>query len=173
MTKLKKKTEKVMIRLKIYTYQKYKWECSHIKAVATWDWNVRKDKRHSLVYVDGWTVQKSLLYEWRLQKPPEIPIFQFAGRFKIQVDSFLTAFTVLEIWMKSMAKKQGYIYHFFFLAKIVTTKIWLSGVLDYSNKNDNWTITPLSHISLMLQYYFFFTSIDYNEEKKQVIQRRK
>ena len=62
-----------------------------------------------------------------------------------------------------MAKKQGYIYHFFFLAKIVTTKIWLSGVLDYSNKN--WTITPLSHISLMLQYNFFFTSINYNEEK--------
>ena len=29
----------------------------------------------------------------------------------------------------------------------------------------NRTITPLSHISVMLQYYFFFTSIDYNEEK--------
>ena len=27
------------------------------------------------------------------------------------------------------------------------------------------TITPLTHISLMLQYYFFFTSINYNEEK--------
>ena len=30
-----------------------------------------------------------------LQKPLEIPIFQFQSRFKIQVDSFLTAFTVL------------------------------------------------------------------------------
>ena len=46
-------TEKVMIRLKMYTYQKYKWECSSIKAVATWHWNVRKDKDTSiwLVYV--------------------------------------------------------------------------------------------------------------------------
>ena len=41
----------------MYAYQKYKWECSSIKAVATWDQNVRKD-RHLLVYVDGWTVQK-------------------------------------------------------------------------------------------------------------------
>ena len=101
-----------------------------------------------------------------MQKLLEIPIFQFISRFKIQVDSFLTAFAALENWMKSMAKKQRYIHRFFFLAKIVTTKIWPSGVLDYSSKNDNWTITPLSHISLMLQYYFFFTSIDYNEEKK-------
>ena len=28
----------------MYAYQKYKWECSSIKAVATWDQNVRKDK---------------------------------------------------------------------------------------------------------------------------------
>ena len=39
-------------------------------------------------------------------------------------------------------------------------------------QNDNWTITPLSHISLMLQYYFLFKGINYNK-KKQVIQRRK
>ena len=30
------------------------------------------------------------------QKPLETRIFQFASRFKIQVDSFLTAFNVLE-----------------------------------------------------------------------------
>ena len=28
----------------MYTYQKYKWECSSIRAVATWDWNIREDK---------------------------------------------------------------------------------------------------------------------------------
>ena len=112
----------------------------------------KKRQRYLLVYVDGWTVKKSLLYEQKLQKSLEIPIFQFPSRFKIQVDSFLTAFTVLENWMKMYGKKQGYMY-------------LSTGVLDYSNKNDNWTITPLSHISLMLQYYFFFTSINYNEEK--------
>ena len=32
-------------------------------------------KRQLLVYVDGWTVQKSLLHEYRLQKPLEIAIF--------------------------------------------------------------------------------------------------
>ena len=47
--------------------------------------------KQTLVYVDGWTVQKSLLHEQKLQKPLEIPIFQFASRLKIQVDSFLTA----------------------------------------------------------------------------------
>ena len=47
----------------MYAYQKYKGECSSIKAVATGDWNVRKDRRHLLVYVDGWPVQKSLLHE--------------------------------------------------------------------------------------------------------------
>ena len=55
-----------------------------------------KRQRHLLVYVDVWTVQESLLHEQKLQKPLEIPIFQFPSRFKIQVDSFLTAFTVLE-----------------------------------------------------------------------------
>ena len=55
-----------------------------------------KRQRHLLVYVDGWTVQKSLLHEQKLQKPLEIPIFQFPSRFKIQVDSFQTAFTVIE-----------------------------------------------------------------------------
>ena len=53
----------------------------------------------------------------------------------------------------------------YFLAEIVTTKIWPCGVLDYSSKNDNWTITPLNHISLMPQYYFFFNGVNYNEEK--------
>ena len=89
-----------------------------------------------------------------MQNPLEIPIFQFASKFKIHIDSFLTAFTVLKNWMKSMAKNRG-IYPFIFLAKIVTTEIWPSGVLDYWNKNDNWTVVPLSHISVMLQYYFF------------------
>ena len=68
----------------------------------------KKRQRRLLVYVDGWTVQKSLLHEQKLQKPLEIPIFQFAGRFKIQADSFLTAFNVLENRMKSMAKTGVY-----------------------------------------------------------------
>ena len=56
----------------------------------------KKRQNHLLVYLGGWTVQKSLLHEQKLQNPLEIPIFQFTSRFKIQVDSFLTAFTVLE-----------------------------------------------------------------------------
>ena len=48
------------------------------------------------IYVDGWTVQKSLLHEQKLQKPLEMPIFQFASRLKIQVNSFQTACTVSE-----------------------------------------------------------------------------
>ena len=63
--------------------------------IHKWDWNVRK-YRHLLVYLDVWIVQKSLLYEQNLHKPLEIPIFQFRSRFKIQFDSFLTAFTALE-----------------------------------------------------------------------------
>ena len=55
-----------------------------------------KKRQKTLVYGDGWSVKKSLLHEQKLQKPFEIPIFQFASRFNIQVDSFLTAFTVLE-----------------------------------------------------------------------------
>ena len=68
-------------KMRIYT----KWEWASIKAVATWDWNVRNDKRHLLVYVDGWTIQKSLLHEQKLQKPLEIPISQFVidSRFKL------------------------------------------------------------------------------------------
>ena len=53
-------------------------------------------KKHLLVYVDGWTVRKSLLHEQKLQKPLEISNFQFASRLKIQVDSFVAASTVLE-----------------------------------------------------------------------------
>ena len=56
----------------------------------------KKRQNHLLVYLDGWTVQKSLLHEQKLQNPLEIPIFQFTSRFKTQVDSFLTAFTILE-----------------------------------------------------------------------------
>ena len=55
----------------------------------------RNAKKH-LVYVDRWTVQKSLLHEQELQKPLEISNFQFARRLKIQDDSFLTARTFLE-----------------------------------------------------------------------------
>ena len=40
--------------------------------------------------------KKSLLQKQKLQKPLEIPIFQFPSTFKIQIDSFLTAFTILE-----------------------------------------------------------------------------
>ena len=53
-------------------------------------------KKHLLVYVDSWTVQKSLLHEQKLQKPLEIRIFQFASRLKIQADPVLTACTVSE-----------------------------------------------------------------------------
>ena len=53
-------------------------------------------QRHLLLYVDGWTGQKSLLHEQKLQKPLVIPVFQFPSRFKAQIDSFLTAFTDLE-----------------------------------------------------------------------------
>ena len=42
--------------------------------------------------------------------------FPFPIRFKIQVDSFLTTFTVLENWMKSMAKTGIYIA-FYLLSK--------------------------------------------------------
>ena len=33
-----------------------------------------KKTKKTLVYVDGWTVEKSLLHEQKLQKPLEIPI---------------------------------------------------------------------------------------------------
>ena len=33
-----------------------------------------KQKKNLQVYIDGWTVQKSLLHEQKLQKPLEIPI---------------------------------------------------------------------------------------------------
>ena len=56
----------------------------------------KKKQRHLLIYVDNGTVKKSPLHEQKLQKPLEIPIFQLPSRFKIQVDSFLTVFTVLE-----------------------------------------------------------------------------
>ena len=54
-----------------------------------------KRQKNLLVYVDGWTVQNSLLYEQKLQTPLEIPIFQYPSKLKIQVDSFLTTFIVL------------------------------------------------------------------------------
>ena len=145
------------------TYGHFCSNCRTLKGSGNLRLKCKKWQK-TLVYIDGRTVQKSLPYEQKLQKPLEIPIFQFASGFKIRVDSFLTACNILENWMKSMAK-QGYIYTFFFLAKIVTTKIWPSEVQDYSNKNNNWTITPLSTISLMPQHYFFLTSIDYNKEK--------
>ena len=34
----------------------------------------KKKQRHLLVYVDGWTVQKTLLHEQKLQIPLEIPL---------------------------------------------------------------------------------------------------
>ena len=112
------------------------------------------------------TVQKRLLYEQKLQKELEIPFSQYEGRLQIQDDSFLTltACTSSENWMKGM-RKQEYIYAFCFLAKIVTTETWPSRVLNYLNENYNWTITPLSHISLIWQYYFLFKSFNYNDEK--------
>ena len=79
-------------------------------------------KKHLLVYVDGWTVHKSLLHEQKLQKPLEIPNFRFANRLKVQVDSFLTTGTVLENRIK-IFRKQGYIYIFSFLTKIGISEI--------------------------------------------------
>ena len=67
-----------------------------------------KRQKHLLVYVDGWTVQKScLLHKQTLQKPLEIPIFQFPSRFKIQVDSFLTAFSCLQKLNEIYGKNKG------------------------------------------------------------------
>ena len=111
-------------------------------------------KKPLLVYVPAtWT---------KVAKTTRNSNLQVESRFK------LTHFKQPVLSQKTELKvkeNRGYIYTFSFLAKIVTTTIWPSGVLDYSNKNDNWTITPLSHIPLMSQYYFFFTSINYNEEK--------
>ena len=99
----------------------------------------KRRQGHLIVYVDGWTVQKSLLHKQKLQIPLEIPIFQFPSRFKIQVDSFQTAFTVLENWMKCTAKTGVYTsIPLFLLIWLVATKTWPSGVLDYSKKKDNW-----------------------------------
>ena len=81
----------------------------------------KKIQRHLLVYVDGWIVQKILLHEQKLQKPLEIPIVLFLSRFKIQLDSFLTAFTVLENSMKCMTKTGVYI-PLLLLSKIVQLK---------------------------------------------------
>ena len=81
----------------------------------------KKIQRHLLVHVDGWIVQKILLHEQKLQKPLEIPIVQFLSRFKIQLDSFLTAFTVLENSMKCMTKTGVYI-PLLLLSKIVQLK---------------------------------------------------
>ena len=41
-------------------------------------------------------IKKTILDEQKLQGPLEIPNFQIASRLKIQVDSFLTASTILE-----------------------------------------------------------------------------
>ena len=120
--------------------------------------------------------KKSLLHEQNFQKSLQIPNFQFSSKLKIQADSILKTSNVLENWMKSLWK-QSYnssvvpfhlfrINTFFVETKMTTTQIWPSGVLDYSNRNDNWTTTQLSYISLMKQYYFFVTSINYNEKKK-------
>ena len=68
-----------------------------------------KRQRHLVVNVDGWNIQKSLLHEQNFQKHLEILIFQFLSRFKIQVDSFLTASTVLENCMKCTVKTEVYI----------------------------------------------------------------
>ena len=111
-------------------------------------------------------IKKTILDEQKLQGSLEIPNFQIASRLKIQVDSFLTASTILETEWKVWGIYTGYTYAFLFLTKIRKTQIWPSGVLNYSNENDHWTTTPLSHISLMPQCYFFFTSINYNNEKK-------
>ena len=66
-------------------------------------------------------VQKSLLHEEKLQKPLEIPIFQFASRLKIQVDSFLIACMYYLRKLNGKYRKTG-VYIHLSSAKIVTTK---------------------------------------------------
>ena len=58
-----------------------------------------------------------------------------------------TVSTVLENWMTSLGK-QGFIYTYFFLAKIVTAQTWPSRVSRLLNKNNQWTIIFLSNILL-------------------------
>ena len=70
-----------------------------------------------------------------MQKPVEIPNFQFASRLKIQAGLFLAASTVLE-----KTGKAGFWYTFSFLTKIITTQIWPSGLLK-----EKWSIE--SHFS--------------------------
>ena len=73
-------------------------------------------------------------------------------------------YNLLKHWMKRMTKTGVYI-PFSLLAKIVTTKIWPSGVLDYSNHNGHWKVTLLSPIFLMLQYYFFLHNYRFRRRK--------
>ena len=82
-----------------------------------------KEMPKTLTSICRWlNCSKNPLHEQKFQKPLELTIFQFANRLKIQFDSFLTACTVLGNWTKSIAK-QGYIYTFSFLAKIVASNI--------------------------------------------------
>ena len=81
-------------------------------------------KKYLLVYEDGWTVQKSLLHEQKLQKPLlEIPMFQFASRLKIQeVGSFLTViYYISSLYclrkLNRKYRKTGVYIHFFFPSK--------------------------------------------------------
>ena len=62
-------------------------------AVAILTLKCKEIPKKLLLHVNDLIVQKSLLYEQKLQKEVEIPFSQFAGRLKIEVESFLTACT--------------------------------------------------------------------------------
>ena len=56
------------------------------------------------------------------------------------------------------------------ITKIAAAQTWPSRVSDYQTKNNQWTITLLSHISLYATVLVFLRSDNYNQEK---IQRTK
>ena len=95
----------------------------------------------ALVYVDDWAVQKRLLHTQNLQKPLEICKYTQDSSWFISIS--------LENWMKSL-EKQVYCTHLFLSNQNSNN----SNMTQWSIrllKNDNWTITPFSHISLMPQ----------------------
>ena len=118
----------------MYTYQKYKWECYSIKGSG----NMRlkcKEKQKTLTSICRWLDCSKKPATWRkVAKPTRNSNFPICKQIQ---DSSCFIFNSLYSLRKlngKYDKKQGYIYPFMFLAKIVTTEIWPSGVLNYSNK---------------------------------------
>ena len=146
------------------------WKSADAAKIKNWKGTVRRYQNPLLVNVDNWIVIKSLLHEQKLQKLLQILNFQLLNGLKVQVDLFLTASNVLQSELNICQNSD--IYIFSLLSKIVTIQIWPSGILDYSNKNDNWTITLLSPTYLIPWCWFLFISIIPNKQKL-AIQRRK